>query len=441
MRENRKELIMTSLLVLAPAIISAIAGAQSKTPVQDNAYESGVPNAIQQVYVDTEEAEIGTKCYVDNSSVNAVQALGWDVHVDRRGFYYETTAERQKIVGVRTLSSQLQELREKLVVAENTTITVQTFTGNPDPFKMNNATLGYARSFNKNYALGGEQNTFAWLATAGPIDGFVNSIVDGIGGCEYYFSQFVSNNDFGVSYHNSEENPHANERNDDNAFSLFTDPITNTKKIDLIHMFASLDGCYDWTLVDALSGQLIPNLLPEMVHDLASWGGDLQTAANRIQAGINGGSLSLQTVQNWTFQNIMCGSYGCSEADMLADVDAVNIADSYLTGPGRSSDALADYYGSTYSNYSRFQKFISSVNNDQNVSWVGTPNERFELEIYNVLGLEKSGSTWVTSGEYTDSSISNIVKFSIAKKSGINPSQAVRMAVAEKFCNYVFSLC
>lgn len=137
----------------------------------------------------------------------------------------------------------------------------------------------------------------------------------------------------------------------------------------------------------------------------------------------------------------MEGSYGCSEADVLADMDAVNITNSHLTGPGRSSDALADYYGSTYSNYSRAQKFISSVNNDQNESWSGTKHERFTQEVYNILGLAKSGSTWVTSGEYTDSGIINTVKFSIAKKNGINPSQTVRMAVAEKFCNYIFSLC
>ena len=83
---------MTSLLVLAPAIISAITGVQSKSAVKDTALETGLPNAIQQIYVDTESCPYGTKCYVDEGSVGAVRCLGWDINVDRKGYFYEPTS-------------------------------------------------------------------------------------------------------------------------------------------------------------------------------------------------------------------------------------------------------------------------------------------------------------------------------------------------------------
>ena len=206
-------------------------------------------------------------------------------------------------------------------------------------------------------------------------------------------------------------------------------------------LFASLDGCFDWTLFDLGVVNTIPQLHPELIHDLASWAGDLQQAANRIQNKIDEGNLSLQTLSNWTFQNIMDGNFGCDEADVIADVDAVNIADLYLTGPGRVSDALADYYGTTYSQYTRRQRFVNSVIHDKNASWSGSDVEVFRAEIYDALGLIKSGNNWVTSPDYTDSGLANQVKFSIAKKGGVNPSETVRKAVASKFSYYIYSLC
>lgn len=403
--------------------------------------ETGLPNAIQQIYVDTESCPYGTKCYVDEGSVGAVRCLGWDINVDRKGYFYETTSERQKIVGVRTSCQQLDELRGKLVSVENAAIAIQALFGNPDFYKMNNTTLGYVRSFNSNYVMGGEATSFAWLLAAGQVDPTINSILDQIGSNEYYFSQFVSNQSFCAPYHHSNQNPRAGERSTDTEFALFTDPITNSKEIDLIHMFASLDGSYNWTLYDSASGQTLSYLFPALVHDLVSWGGDLQTAANAIQSAINSNSLSIQEVQEWMFQDVMDGNYGCSESDILADFDALNITGGHLYGPGRASDALADYYGATFSNHARAQSFITSVNRDLNNSWEGSAYKKFVLEVHDVLGLKAQGNDWVTSDEYYNNELMSQVKFSIAKRNGVDPSADVRKAVADKFCQYVFSLC
>lgn len=435
---------MIPLLSLNAAALSAISGINSPSLKKDAVLETNQLDTRQEIYVNTEEVEPGTICYVANDSADAIQKLGWNIEKDENGYFYRTTQAKQKILSVSLSNDELDELKGKIAHIENTSIGVQAATCNPDLMFMNNATLGYIRSINKNYVSDG--NNFAWLATAGSVDRIVNKIADKIDGCEYYFSNFVSNNDYCSSYHSSKKNPHENERKDDNEFTYFVDPLTGRRKIDLIHMFASMDACYNWTLLDGVKRIYVPCLYPELLHDLASWGGDLQQAVYALQSKLEDkdANFTIQKLDKYNFMTIMLGNYGCSESDIIADIDAVNITTLYLKGPGKTSDALSDYYGSTYSDENRFSRFIDAVLTDQNNKWDGTRNERFKKEIYDVLGLSIVNGECVDSDQYLSSLKIWKEKFKIMRESGskrIDPSKEVRKAVADKFCDFVFSIC
>ncbi len=433
---------MTDLLVLGAAAISAILGADTKP----TANECVVSDTGSKYFVRTEEAPLGTKCYVDAGSAEAVEAMGWGVEQDESGYFYRVTKGKQKIVGVSTFHSDLSELREKLIAAENTAITYQTYKVNPDPLYMNNAVLGYVRSFNSNYVTDGASVDLAWVATAGTVDPRLTALIDNMKDCRGYFSNFVSNRNYCSVMHptTSLMNPHADERgNDSNYFSYFRDPVTNRHKIDLIHMFASMDGCYDWTLFDAKKGLYAPTIFPSLTHELVSWAGDLQQAANAIQSKIdnNEDTFDLAELSKCSFEDIMSGDYGCSESDIYADIDAVNITDLYLTGPGRTSDSLRDYYGSVHNDTQRINYFVDAVMRGKDGLWTGTKNQRFVKEIYDALGLVYSDGTVTESTAYYTSNAICDMKFKIMKSNNVTPTKEVRKAVAEKFCKYIFSLC
>ncbi len=435
---------MAPLLVLSAEILSAISAVKNRPVLIDNALETNESNNIPQIFVKTEDVDVGTKCYVSKESVQAVNELGWKTREDEIGYFYETTPAKQKIVSISTFDTNLDELRDKIVVAENWAITYQSFHLNPDALFMNNAALGYVRSFNSGYVTGDDlKRGVAWLATAGSINSTLNHGIDNTQNCIEYFSNFVSNNDYSVNYHISSKNPHASERSTDTEFSYFKDPITKKHDIDLIHMFASMDACYDWTLWDASKRCFIPCIYPEMVHDLASWGGDLQQAASAIQQRIDNekDEFDLEALNNFNFKSIMLGDYGCSESDIYADIDAINITDKWLTGAGRTSDSLASYYGSTYSDEMRMNKFIEAVLNDKNSDWSGTVKEQFKQEVYDIMGLANPGNNYVESEDYNSDSAVSKMKFSIMKSNVSNVQKEVRKAVADTFCDYVFSIC
>ncbi len=432
---------MTSLLVLSGAAISAIMGLSAKQEAINTISTSDESNTAQQVFVETEETPIGTKCYVDSNSVEAVAKLGWEIEEDNEGFFYKTTKGRQKIVNVTTFNSDLDELRKYIVTVENTSISIQALTGNFELIFMNNATLGYIRSFNAKYVDGSNKQTLAWMATAGTVDPRLNKIIDHINGCDNYFSNFVSNAEYSSVYHYVKGNPHRNERENNYEFSLFKDPVTGRHEIDLIHMFASMDGCYDYTYLDLQKLQYIPGVNPNFVHDLASWGGDLQQVINKTQNLINKNELTYEEVNYSPFEYFMNNNFGCPESDLIADMDAVNVTDLYLTGPGRTSDALRDYYGLIHSDTERSSRFVDAVLNDQNQNWTGTKKERFKKEVYDIVGLSLSGNKCVESNDYLSTNTISKTKFAIMRDGNINPETSVRKAIADKFCNYIFSLC
>lgn len=172
------------------------------------------------------------------------------------------------------------------------------------------------------------------------------------------------------------------------------------------------------------------------IHDLTSWAGDIQTAANILN------TMSDDKKAKYTdFEDIMNdAALGSTEDDILADIDVVNITDSYLTGPGRLNDVLGQYYSNTDTQTKRFQKFITGVVNDENSNWEGTNKEKFEQEIYDDLALTYNPVT-KTIKDYSssvDMFNTKFKKFAILTSSSSNfPSFEVRKLVARSFINYV----
>lgn len=58
------------------------------------------------------------------------------------------------------------------------------------------------------------------------------------------------------------------------------------------------------------------------------------------------------------------------------------------------------------------------------------------------VGVEYFSETaYVESSSYSDSSVLSKTKYTIMKADNVNPSKEVREPIAEKFCEYIFSLC
>ncbi len=161
----------------------------------------------------------------------------------------------------------------------------------------------------------------------------------------------------------------------------------------------------------------------------------MQQAADYIQENQNKFNLNSDEFSNIGNNE----ATGCSFEDILADMDAVNIADKFLTGPGRVSDAIGEYYPRIYSNGYRTSRFIDGVLSDKNKNWSGDRYHQFEQEIYDAMGLKWNGSNWVTSDEYNSANIVQENRFKILHNK--NADEKVRKYVARSFVKYVLTLC
>lgn len=430
---------MGLILVLAPMIISSILNQQALPAINNINTLIDKPTDFNHVYVKTEPVKDGSKCYVSENSVAALKKLEWKIKEEdflgQKRYFYLTSKENPKIVSVSLNNSYIDELRNKIVVAENTAITYEAFLLNPDPFVMDNYVLGYLRSFNKNYT-GDEKNGYStaleWDIVAGALPPLPYiSTVDAIQGCKDYFSKYVSAIDY-------DEGIHGDRSDSLDLNSLkFQDPVYPLGDIDLIHLFASLDGCYDRTNTYGLSiTDIYPiALFPQYTHDLVSWAGDLQQAAGYVQDNKPNFNLSSDSF----YKILNANGSGCSYSDIIADMDAVNIAGKFLTGPGRVSDAIGDYYPRIYSNGYRTSRFIDGVLTDKNKNWSGDRYHQFEQEVYDALGLKWDGSDWVTNDEYNSNNKVQESRFKLLHNK--NTDVDVRKYVTRSFVNYVLTLC
>ncbi|WP_430509324.1 hypothetical protein [Gottfriedia solisilvae] len=134
--------------------------------------------------------------------------------------------------------------------------------------------------------------------------------------------------------------------------AILRDPVTG-RAIDTFHLFATLDGITS-----------SPN--SETLQLLSGWGGDLQTALTQLRVkadktnNTNNTSYLKNVAENLIGNtNIKISSF--SEADLLADIDAVNIACMMDEKPKMLlSDAVEKYYSKNGGVQNRFSEFIEN---------------------------------------------------------------------------------
>ncbi|MDE6584442.1 MAG: hypothetical protein K2K15_03480, partial [Anaeroplasmataceae bacterium] len=207
-----------------------------------------------------------------------------------------------------------------------------------------NMVLGYLRSLKNDYADG---YTGAWNIIAGDIDeGFVRKAnSDTTNGIRFneFFAQFLDyDKEYNSSLHGELDIKYrrSKDKNAANPVLHLIDPQNPNKKIDLIHMFAAMDGIYDKTGTKQTLGHR------NMHKDIASWNGDLQQAAKALKNSTDIYEDFELNYETSNFYDIMNASkLGCSEDDILADIDAMNITKLFVDiDENGIADSVAAYY-------------------------------------------------------------------------------------------------
>lgn len=199
-----------------------------------------------------------TKCYVDDDLVSFVASLGKtmeseyglnDSGVSELYHYYRVRAGEKKISSVRQMRNDADSLLFMLRVVES-------FDAGKTRDEIVNDVLGYVRSFSPSYSIVSDISENpknlpgqAWTMVAGEVNkDFVETVdaddTHGLNSKEY-FGQFVEYlSGYNSYFHGSlpavyQRAPHKN--------TFLIDPADHSQKIDLIHLFASLDGSLENT--------------------------------------------------------------------------------------------------------------------------------------------------------------------------------------------------
>ncbi len=64
----------------------------------------------------------------------------------------------------------------------------------------------------------------------------------------------------------------------------------------------------------------------------------------------------------------------------------------------------------------------------------------FKKEVYDIVRLSLLENGYAESHDFFGDAVSK-TKFAIMRKDGVNPEAKIRKAIADKFCDYIFSLC
>ena len=330
-------------------------------------------------------------------------------------YYYNATPDDGIILSEYELDNSIDSL---LIVLEQLAQDAQFLLPNNTTKQINNKILGYNRSINSDYTsntynvvCGSYNSTFI-----NDIDTFVPSTGMKISD---YFASFIPQNHFNSSLHTISST----------YFSLLDVDLYDdleSKSIDLIHMFASIDGI---ALDSSASTGAPPYSImanPNFFRNAVSWGGDLQQACDYVRSAYT--SLT-------SFTDVLNGSYCFGWEDFLADVDAINIATGFSLANSNSiliTDRVIEYYGSLTlsSRYSNFKNNLIELYDGS-----GTNEEKFVKTVKHLVAISESNTS-----EYESANI--IVqmkwKYLIVTQSTL-PTVGCRVSIANLFIGYINS--
>lgn len=330
------------------------------------------------------------------------------------------------------------------------------YTGN-DRRKANNCVFGYIRGISKSYCDKEENGGYVsyfdsivgkWTSTAGKIDKeFVNFVAANEKVGEITFPEFFASFVQGSSYYNSYLYGHV-----DSAFLnknyLVPDPLGTGQSIDLLHMFASMDGIYVNTEFSRQVCDIAFN--SDTFHrDLLSWLGDLQQFTNTIQKLTEGdepydlSKLDYNPNDGYIDFNTQTGGSKFSSEDLLADIDAFNIVKFFIDCEKNSiSDAFNAYYNSIKkpkaTKGNRFYEFIYTVSIEPEMGEESNLLDTFRKEVCSGLNIKYDNGNY--KGHNYHWFFDPFYKCLDLLNEGVKPSEQTRGKCAKLFCEYIITL-
>ena len=286
--------------------------------------------------------------------------------------------------------------------------------------KVNNIMLGYLRSLNSNYSDGSSlYDGIAWRVCTGLQQPIADSWKDIESKVRYhdstrnFFARYVRKSEYNSTDHGSL--PSDIDGWGNSVYSL-PDP-NNEGNIDLIHMFASIDGEISNTYLSENDASF--NLDGTNIQkDLLGWGGDLQTLTYEIT----------KRDKISSFETILTESQYFKTEDFLADVDAFNIAKICDNGTDLYN-AFCEYYDRISENpIARYSDFANAITAETTYEWKdASVAQKVERESYALMGLK-----WTEEG-YIDVYNSGIAYKLISKNTDVN----IRKKIAGLFGDYI----
>lgn len=281
-------------------------------------------------------------------------------------YYYAHPNGFDKIIQIVDLYNDIDSLNTVLDILEQ----------RADEFNLTgsdkiNAILGYIRSINLGYT------DFKWGLFMGSINMEYINYVNSFNNCgikpNEYFASYISNSLYNVELHGAK-------RSEYSANSLFLiDPLNGNGQIDLIHLFAVMDGAYNDTGGDnfIINGPISNG---KTNRDVCSWLGDIMTGCYDIKTQNN----SILAIQ--TFEQFINQAPSCSMMDILSDIDGISIAVQYLNNNYSIKSSLYNFYKLNVTTWKRRTTFKDSVADD----YVDPDFDMFylfESKIYFAFGL------------------------------------------------------
>lgn len=334
------------------------------------------------------------------------------------------------------MTKTLENLAEKYLSSCGEEITNQ---------KIKNLVLGYVRGINKKYYEESDEGN--WKMVAGPIDSNFIAYVKKhdnpgtqITALEFFASFLQDANLYNKSVYGEIDSKFLNKH-----YNL-KDPLGSKQSIDLIHMFASMDGIFQATEQNAAATTAIGNIQ----RPLASWLGDLHSFANSLK---NIDEDNFITYKNYDpsmghidfNEQVNNDSKEFSSCDLLADIDSYNLTTFFLNNRYNSfSSSLATYYNETSQDANRFgnrySQFIFSTTFGKDNLGQSPALKRFQRAVFWYMNLTVRDDGSIEEYDYFKlSSITDSIILKILNNNGM-PSAEIRIYCAKLFYDYIIAM-
>ena len=218
------------------------------------------------------------------------------------------------------------------------------------------------------------------------------------------------------------------------------DLLGTGQSIDLLHIFAAMDGIYENTEHNVLACEVA---LESQTYqkDLLSWLGDLHQLTNSL---VGKAFSDYSSSKGYIDFNEYTGGSGFSSDDLLADIDAFNIIKFFIDCEKNSiANAFLGYYNSINKNKAtkgnRFYEFIYTVTLEIERGDKSSLLSDFRLQVCSGLNIDYDNGNYTHYNyyPYTDALYKGMDILNSDEKV---PNAQVRGKCAKLFCDYIIAM-